>query len=143
MGFMTRREKYLVIGMVAVFAAGLLIFALNRLSFYQNYIDLTSIQHVGRITEDEPTENSRQPSPDPGRGPQSDGENTTVAPTVNINTADLHELESLPGIGRVTALNIIDYRTENGPFTDIDDLIHVKGIGEKKLEMLKRCVTIR
>ena len=140
---MTRREKYVVLGMIVVFAAGLLIFALNRLSFYQNYIDLTSVQHVGLMIEDEPTENSRQSSPEPDHGPQSDGENTAVLPTVNINTADLHELESLPGIGRVTALNIIDYRTENGPFTDIGDLIYVKGIGEKKLEMLKRYVTIR
>jgi comEA protein len=143
MSFMTGREKYVVIGMIAVFAAGLLIFALNRLSFYQNYIDLTSIQHVSRRIDDEYSDNSRQSSPAPDRGQQADGENSAIVPPVNVNTADLYELESLPGIGRVTALNIIDYRTENGPFTEIDDLIHVKGIGEKKLEMLKQCVTIR
>ena len=143
MSIMTKREKFIVLGILAVFAAGLLIFALNRLSIYQNYIDLNPALHANRRIENEHTANNRQPSPAPDGVPQADGENTAIVPTVNVNTANLYELESLPGIGRVTALNIIDYRTENGPFTEIDDLIHVKGIGEKKLEMLKQCVTIR
>jgi len=56
---------------------------------------------------------------------------------VNINTADLQTLESLPGIGASKAQAIIDYRTEHGNFKSIDDLKNVKGIGDKVLEKIK------
>jgi len=56
---------------------------------------------------------------------------------VNINTADLKTLESLPGIGASKAQAIIDYRTEHGNFKSIDDLKNVKGIGDKVLEKIK------
>lgn len=56
---------------------------------------------------------------------------------VNINTASLEELCTLDGIGEVIAGRIIEYRGENGPFTSADELINVKGIGEKKLEDIR------
>ena len=52
---------------------------------------------------------------------------------ININTADAQTLQSLPGIGEVLAQRIIDYRTENGPFTSVHDLEKVEGIGAKKV----------
>lgn len=61
---------------------------------------------------------------------------------VNINTATVRELKKLDGIGRVTAQAIIDYRTENGEFTTVDELINVKGIGEAKLEKIRDHVTV-
>ncbi len=56
---------------------------------------------------------------------------------VNINTATLNELDSLPGIGPSTAQKIIDYREENGNFKTIEDLQNVKGIGDAKFEEIK------
>lgn len=56
---------------------------------------------------------------------------------LNINYADLNELDSLKGIGEKTAQAIIDYRTANGPFSSVDDLKNVKGIGDKTLESIR------
>lgn len=56
---------------------------------------------------------------------------------VHLNTAGIAELEQLPGVGRVLAERIISYREANGPFTVIEDLLDVPGIGEKKLEGLR------
>jgi competence ComEA-like helix-hairpin-helix protein len=56
---------------------------------------------------------------------------------ININTAYAEDLSGLPGIGRVMAERIIEYREEHGGFRKIEELKKVKGIGEKKFEMIK------
>lgn len=61
---------------------------------------------------------------------------------VNINTATLAELTTLPGIGEVLAQRIIDYRQENGPFSTLEDLANVSGIGTKRLEGLCDYATV-
>ncbi len=61
---------------------------------------------------------------------------------VNINTASKKELDALPGIGETLAQRIIDYRSANGPFSTVDELTKVKGIGEKTLEKLKPYATV-
>ena len=67
-----------------------------------------------------------------------DGE--TAAKPVNINTAGVSELDSLPGIGPVLAQRIVDWRTENGPFRSAEDLLEVEGIGRSTLENLQNCI---
>lgn len=61
---------------------------------------------------------------------------------VNLNSATLEELDSLPGVGPVTAQSIIDWRTENGRFRSVDDLLEVSGIGDKTLADLRDLVTV-
>ncbi|MGH2712111.1 MAG: helix-hairpin-helix domain-containing protein [Actinomycetota bacterium] len=61
---------------------------------------------------------------------------------VNVNTATTAELETLPGIGEVLAATIVQYREEHGPFTSVDQLEDVSGIGEVTLEELRDLVTV-
>ena len=62
---------------------------------------------------------------------------------VNINKANIQELDALPGIGPTLAQRIIDYRTAHGPFTSIESLNEVSGIGEKKYADLQDLITVR
>jgi len=66
----------------------------------------------------------------------------TEATLVNINTADADALMSLPGIGEVKAAAIIAYRETYGPFTSIEALLNVKGIGQSTLEGLREHITL-
>ncbi|QIG40584.1 helix-hairpin-helix domain-containing protein [Microbacterium sp. 4R-513] len=71
----------------------------------------------------------------PGEGTSGDGR-------VNLNTADASELDSLPRIGPAMAERIIEWRTANGGFTSVEDLLAVPGIGDKMLDALRDLVTI-
>jgi competence protein ComEA len=66
----------------------------------------------------------------------------TVASLVNLNTADQADLEELPGVGPVTATSIIEWRTQHGGFSSVDELIEVSGIGEVTLAELRDLVTV-
>jgi len=61
---------------------------------------------------------------------------------VNLNTADASALDGLPGLGPVLAQRIIDWRTEHGRFTSIEELAEVSGIGEKLLSQIRARVTV-
>ena len=65
-----------------------------------------------------------------------------VPATVNINTASVKELDALPGIGARTAALIVEYRQKNGPFKKIEELMNVRGVGEKSFLKLKPQLTV-
>jgi competence protein ComEA len=67
---------------------------------------------------------------------------TAASDKVNINTADMTQLQSLTGIGAKKAQDIIDYREQNGPFKTPEDLANVSGFGEKTIEKLRENITV-
>ena len=66
-----------------------------------------------------------------------------AAPAViNLNTASAAQIEALPGVGASTAKRIIEYRDKNGGFKKVEELMNVKGIGEKSFLKLKALITV-
>ncbi|MCB2428442.1 ComEA family DNA-binding protein [Methylophaga pinxianii] len=65
-----------------------------------------------------------------------------AADKININRASADELQLLDGVGPSTANAIVEYREQNGAFASVDDLVNVKGIGEKKVASMAENVTV-
>lgn len=61
---------------------------------------------------------------------------------VNLNSASATDLEGLPGIGAKTAARIVEYRQKNGPFKKVEELMNVRGVGEKNFLKLKPQITV-
>ncbi len=115
-------------------------------------IDVSSINMAARVQDGQQVQI-------PGGGPQAlatkAGSPFTVISTprptatpssqsdlIDINTATLAELESLPGIGPTLAQNIINYRNENGPFASPEELMNVDGIGPTIYDQIQNLVTV-
>ncbi|MGJ9411287.1 helix-hairpin-helix domain-containing protein [Aeromicrobium sp. CF4.19] len=81
-------------------------------------------------------------APSQGGSAGGGGSGDASGPQVNLNSATQEELETLPGVGPVTAESIITWRTENGRFSSVDDLLEVSGIGEKTLAELRERVAV-
>lgn len=67
---------------------------------------------------------------------------TNESKQININTATIEELDSLPGVGEATANKIVNHRDENGNFKSIEEIKNVNGIGDKKFEDMKELICI-
>jgi competence protein ComEA len=78
----------------------------------------------------------------PGAASSGDaGDGALAGAKLSLATATAEELDELPGVGPVTAQQILDYRTEHGPFASVDDLDAVPGIGPARIEQLRDLVT--
>lgn len=68
---------------------------------------------------------------------------SSASKIININKADVEDLETIPGIGPSMAQKIINYRIENGDFKSVEDLKNVSGIGEKKFEGMREYISVK
>jgi len=66
----------------------------------------------------------------------------TAAAPVNLNTATAEQLATIPGVGEKTAERIIEYRQKNGSFKKIEELMNVRGVGEKSFLKMKPLITV-
>jgi competence protein ComEA len=77
-----------------------------------------------------------------GTGAGATGSDGPAGGPVNLNTAGLDQLQTLPGVGPVLAQHILDWRTQHGSFSSVDQLDDVTGIGDVKFAALKSLVTV-
>ena len=82
-----------------------------------------------------------KPSKTKSTDEKADNESKNIVFPININTASEKELDALPGIGPAIARRIVEHRSSQ-PFTKIEDIMLVKGIGEKKFSKLKELITV-
>ncbi|MFO7691586.1 MAG: helix-hairpin-helix domain-containing protein [Vicinamibacterales bacterium] len=83
-------------------------------------------------------------APSAASAAQEKSQDAKAAPAqvVNLNTAPADQLERLPGVGPATAARIVEYRQKNGGFKKIEELMNVRGIGEKAFLKMKSQVTV-
>jgi competence protein ComEA len=75
-------------------------------------------------------------------GAQAKSEGNKPSAVINLNAASAQQLEQLPGVGARMAARIVEYRQKNGPFKKIEDLMNIRGIGEKNFLKLKPLITV-
>jgi competence protein ComEA len=104
--------------------------------------DLDAVNLARRLTDGEqvlvPGPGDPPPPPPPGADPDA---GATPSAPLDLNTATLEQLDTLPGVGEVTAGRIIAYRSAH-PFTAVDELLDVPGIGQRRFDQLKDLVTV-
>lgn len=101
---------------------------------------------IGRTTVGDRIIISYEKSSDNGNSSDGTTEETSGALSedgrININKASMQQLMLLPDIGETLAKRIIEYREENGPFSTVDELLFVKGIGDSRLEKIRDFITV-
>lgn len=101
--------------------------------------DVTRLFLAARVGDGERIVIPRRESATAGGTP---GDEAPAIGKLNLNTATATQLQELPGVGAVLAERIVTYRDEHGPFTSVDDLENVDGIGPSLLEKLRPLVTV-
>ena len=117
--------------------------AVHRAGGARKGADLTTLNLAAPLTDGTQVVVPRRGATVPGgTGSSETGTASGGTTLIDINSASETDLEDLPGVGPVTAAAIIDYRTQNGPFLTVDDLIDVSGIGPSTLEQIRPFATL-
>ncbi len=116
-----KKQQWILLGITAVFLCLIIGIFVGR-NLTGAYIPVNKV--ISTDTTD--TNNTTQPQ---------DGK-------IDLNTANLQQLQLIPGVGEVIAQRILDYRTDQGGFQAVEELLNVSGIGEKKFEQIKQYVKI-
>ncbi len=101
--------------------------------------DTTALNMARVLTDGEQLLVGLEPVQVPGAAAGAGGSATAK---INLNTATVEQLDTLPGVGPVTAQSILSWRTENGRFSSVEDLLEVKGIGDATLAELRDLVVV-
>lgn len=125
-------QTCILVGVVCLLCAGMILFEIfwtQPVVIYENPQSATP---------------SVENSPLPSASSETDSSESVLeqGEKINLNTASAQELESLPGIGEVKAQAIITYREQEGPFQTIEQVMEVKGIGEKTFEAIRDWITV-
>ncbi|MGH3713769.1 MAG: helix-hairpin-helix domain-containing protein [Micromonosporaceae bacterium] len=104
--------------------------------------DIGYLNLARKVTDGELIVVGETPPPGAAGGTGSGTVPGDPAGKVNLNTATLQQLDTLPGVGAVLGQRILDYRTEHGGFRSVDELRQVDGIGPARYEQLKDLVTV-
>lgn len=108
----------------------------------KGHVDTTGVNMARLLTDGEQILIGTTPASVPGVSAGGSA-GARAAPTkINLNTATAEQLDTLPGVGPVTAQSILSWRTENGRFASVDDLLDVKGIGDATLAELRNLVVV-
>ncbi|MBL7033526.1 MAG: ComEA family DNA-binding protein [Candidatus Delongbacteria bacterium] len=128
----TPQEKRVLLFILATFllGSGLRLISHYRLQSHMSQLDsldrvfLERAKRLPQVSDDTPVSDESAATGVSGTAP------------LDINRASATELETLPGVGPVLAQRIVDWRQQQGPFLQEDDLLQVRGIGQRSLERL-------
>jgi competence protein ComEA len=118
--------------------------ALERAGGPSRKADLTQINRAAELEDGRQVLVPAKPSRSAVAAAPAPGGSAPAVPEqpINLNTATLEQLDTLDGVGPSTAQKILDYRTEHGGFTAIEELDQISGIGEKRLAALRERVRL-
>jgi len=140
---MRKNLNKIIIIILSFIALSFIIYNIKGYNFYFKFTNFTERFNRKGIYTDYQNNGKKKTNVEKNKGGKSKLINNNEFSKFDINSADMHKLIMLPGIGFKTAQKIINYREINGPFQSFNDLTKVNGIGPKKVENLKKFIIFK